>query len=71
MTGRWSAPASFDGEKMRRAKLEAQDWLTTVVEQEAGHMSARVTGAMIDFLTPGDTAAIIARWPIRRSASSR
>lgn len=49
----------FDGEKVGRSTLEAQDWLTTVVEQDEGHMSARVTGAMIDFLTPGDTAAII------------
>ena len=32
-----------------------QDWLTTVVEQDAGHRQARVTGVMIDFLTPGDT----------------
>ncbi|MHA6686914.1 mannitol dehydrogenase family protein [Mesorhizobium sp. A556] len=51
----------FDGEKIGRGKLEEQDWLTTVVEQDEGHMSARVTGAMIDFLTPGDAAAIIER----------
>ncbi len=51
----------FDGEKKGRAVLEAQDWLTTVVEQDEGHMQARVTGAMIDFLTPGDAAAIIER----------
>ena len=51
----------FDGEKAGRAKLEEQDWLTTVVEQDAGHMQARVTGVMIDFLTPGDTQAIIAQ----------
>jgi mannitol 2-dehydrogenase len=49
----------FEGEKVGREKLQAQDWLTTVVEQDEGHMSARVTGAMIDFLTPGDTAGII------------
>ncbi len=49
----------FEGEKAGRAKLEEQDWLTTVVEQDAGHMEARVTGIMIDFLTPGDAAAII------------
>jgi mannitol 2-dehydrogenase len=49
----------FDGEKAGRASLEAQDWLTTVVEQDAGHRQARVTGVMIDFLTPGDTQAII------------
>ncbi|MBZ9807107.1 mannitol dehydrogenase family protein [Mesorhizobium sp. BR1-1-9] len=51
----------FEGEKIGRGKLEEQDWLTTVVEQDEGHMSARVTGAMIDFLTPGDAAAIIER----------
>jgi mannitol 2-dehydrogenase len=51
----------FDGEKIGREKLREQDWLTTVVEQDEGHMSARVTGAMIDFLTPGDAAAIIER----------
>lgn len=41
-----------------RTKLGAQDYLTTVVEQEAGHTGARVTGAMIDFLPVGDLAAI-------------
>lgn len=51
----------FEGEKVGRALLEAQDWLTTVVEQDEGHMQARVTGAMIDFLTPGDAAATIDR----------
>ena len=51
----------FDGEKAGRKKLAEQDWLTTVVEQDEGHMSARVTGSMVDFITPGDGAAIIAR----------
>ena len=51
----------FAGEKIGRQKLEEQDWLTTVVEQDSGHMQARVTGAMIDFLMPGDAAAIIER----------
>ncbi len=44
-----------------RQKLMAQDWLTTVVEQEATSSTARVTGAMVDYLKPGDSAAIIAR----------
>jgi mannitol 2-dehydrogenase len=44
-------------EDMRR-KLLGQDYLTTVVEQEAGRTSARVTAAMIDFLPVGDLAAI-------------
>lgn len=51
----------FDGEKVGRAKLAEQDWLTTVVEQDSGHMSARVTSVMIDFLMPGDATAIIER----------
>lgn len=51
----------FEGEKAGREKLAEQDWLTTVVEQDEGHMSARVTGSMIDFVTPGDAAAIIER----------
>ena len=42
-------------------KLGEQDWLTTVVEQDTGHMEARVTGSMIDFIAPGNTAGILAR----------
>ncbi len=49
----------FEGERKGRDILKAQDWLTTVVEQDAGHMQARVTAAMIDFLVPGDGAAVI------------
>jgi mannitol 2-dehydrogenase len=41
-----------------RQKLLGQDYLTTVVEQEADKTSARVTGAMVDFLPVGDLAAI-------------
>ncbi|MEJ6785640.1 mannitol dehydrogenase family protein [Aminobacter sp. Piv2-1] len=51
----------FPAEEAGRQKLAGQDWLTTVVEQDSGHMSARVTGAMIDFIKPGDTAAVIDR----------
>jgi mannitol 2-dehydrogenase len=47
-------------EEMRQ-KLMGQDWLTTVVEQEADSSAARVTGAMIDYLKPGDAAAIVNR----------
>ncbi len=36
-----------------RTALGAQDWLTTVVERDAGRNAARVTGAMIDFLPVG------------------
>ena len=51
----------FEGEKAGRDRLAAQDWLTTVVEQDSGHVSARVTAPMVDYLTPGDAAAIVAR----------
>ena len=51
----------FEGEKAGREKLKQQDWLTTVVEQDAGHRQAQVTGVMIDFLTPGETEDIIER----------
>ena len=34
----------------RRALLQEQDWLTTIVELDPQGFSARVTGAMIDFL---------------------
>lgn len=48
---------SFDS--AMRDKLKLQDYLTTVVEQDVGKSAARVTGAMIDFLDPGDRKAII------------
>lgn len=51
----------FEGEKIGRAKLAEQDWLTTVVEQDEDHVSARVTGSMVDFVAPGDAAATIER----------
>jgi mannitol 2-dehydrogenase len=40
-----------------RLKLFGQDWLTTVVEQEAATSTVRVTGAMIDFIPPFDVEA--------------
>ncbi len=42
-----------------RRKLMGQDLLSTVVEQEADSSSARVTSAMIDYIQPGDGAAIL------------
>jgi mannitol 2-dehydrogenase len=42
-----------------REKLAEQDWLTTVVEQEAHSTSVRVTGSMIDFVEPFDVAAAL------------
>ena len=41
--------------------LMAQDCLTTVVEQEANLSTARVTGAMIGMIKPGDKAALLTR----------
>lgn len=38
------------GDKAMRQALEPQDWLTTVVELEPGANTARVTGAMVDFV---------------------
>ncbi|SFV36656.1 mannitol 2-dehydrogenase [Devosia crocina] len=49
-----------DTDEAMRQKLMGQDWLTTVVEQEADTSSARITGVMIDYLKPGDSAAVIA-----------
>ncbi|KQX40267.1 mannitol dehydrogenase [Devosia sp. Root436] len=50
-----------EADEAMRQKLKTQDWLTTVVEQEADTSAARVTGPMIDYLRPGDSAAVIAR----------
>ena len=49
-----------DYDTRMRSALEAQDWLSTVVEQSETRSTARVTGAMVDFLKPGDTSAILA-----------
>ncbi|HEY1942090.1 MAG TPA: mannitol dehydrogenase family protein [Roseiarcus sp.] len=48
-----------DADALVREKLGEQDWLTTVVEQEANSTKARVVGAMIDFIAPGDVAATL------------
>lgn len=50
-----------DADKAVQQKLKGQNWLTTVVEQEADRASATITGAMIDYIAPGETAAILAR----------
>jgi len=44
-----------------REVLAEQDFLTTVVEQEASGSEARVTGPMVGYLTPGDVNAIVDR----------
>jgi mannitol 2-dehydrogenase len=43
-----------------RDKLAGQDFLTTVVEQDNNRSGARITGAMIDYLAPGNAAATVA-----------
>ena len=50
-----------EADEAMRQKLMNQNWLTTVVEQEADTSAAHVTGAMIDYLQPGESAAVIAR----------
>jgi len=42
-----------------RDKLKAQDFLTTVVEQDNNKTAARITAPMIDIIAPGETAALI------------
>lgn len=48
-------------DKAMRETLRRQDWLTAVVEQEATESSVRITAPLVDFLPPGDSAAIINR----------
>jgi mannitol 2-dehydrogenase len=48
-----------EADEVMRQKLLAQDWYTTVVEQEADKSEAHVTGAMIDYIKPGDTKALL------------
>ena len=49
-----------------RARLEPQDWLTTVVELDPAGFSATISGSMIDF-TDVDPEG----WRAQKSASSR
>jgi mannitol 2-dehydrogenase len=49
-----------DYDRAMRAALAAQDWLTTVVEQDAGGARARVTASMVDFVDPGEPDALVA-----------
>ena len=44
-----------------RKTLGAQDWLTSVVEQEPEASTVRVTAPMVDFLPVGDAEAILTR----------
>lgn len=51
----------FEGERKGRDILQAQDWLTTLVEQEVDGSEAHVLGSMIDYIEPANAAATIAR----------
>ncbi len=42
-----------------RDKLGAQDWLSTVVEQDDGHLAARITAPMVGYLPVGNAQAIV------------
>ncbi|KRE13415.1 mannitol dehydrogenase [Bosea sp. Root483D1] len=44
-----------------RTDLAAQDFLTTVVAQEAASSQARVIAPMLDFVAPGDTETVLAK----------
>jgi mannitol 2-dehydrogenase len=48
-----------DADAVVREKLAEQDWLTTIVEQEAKSSQARVIGPHIDFIKPGDVATTL------------
>jgi mannitol 2-dehydrogenase len=50
-----------DADVAVRDALGRQDYLTTVVEQEAKGSKARVIGPHIDFVPPGDAAALLDR----------
>ncbi len=57
-----------DPDVLVHGKLQEQDWLTTIVEQEADTTKIHVTGAMIDFVRPYDVVAdldMLARPQIR------
>ncbi|NMD06726.1 MAG: mannitol dehydrogenase family protein [Phyllobacteriaceae bacterium] len=41
-------------------KLKSQDFLTTIVEQDANYSAARVTGPMIDFIPPSQRQRLMA-----------
>jgi mannitol 2-dehydrogenase len=44
-----------------KQKLHAQDYLTTVVEQDNDLSTAHVTGPLVDFISPSDKPAMIAK----------
>ena len=44
-----------------RQRMAAQDFLTTVVEQDNDLSTAHITGPMVDFISPNDKPAMMAR----------
>lgn len=51
----------MEGDKRARDVLAAQDWLTTLVEQEKDSSGAQIIGSMVDYLEPANAQAIIAK----------
>jgi mannitol 2-dehydrogenase len=47
-------------DEVMQQKLSQQDYLTTVVEQDANYSAARVTGPMIDFIPPSERQRLMA-----------
>lgn len=50
-----------EGDARMRADLAAQDFLTTVVTQEAAFSRARIIAPMLGFIAPGEGEAVLAR----------
>jgi len=50
----------MEGDRKARDILAKQDFLTTLVEQEATQSEAKVLGSMIGYIAPGDTEALVA-----------
>jgi mannitol 2-dehydrogenase len=51
----------MDSDQKMKDVLKAQDYLSTVVEQEKDASTARVTGPMVDFISPSDKQALISK----------
>lgn len=49
------------GDDEMRRDLAAQDWLTTIVAQEAESVEARIVAPMVDFIDPADPSVLLDR----------
>jgi len=47
------------GDAVMRETLKAQDYLTTIVEQDSSRSSARIIGPMLDFIEPADREQLV------------